>query len=514
CFADGKTIYQVNARIDEIGPLLSEKKLKWNGFDVKKIWKYLGISTSVCDWDTMLAAYVLRPKPVEAFSDVYKILYHTELPDLLSPEEALSLEMQAQAELQKRLIENSGESVYREMELPVVSILHDMEQAGILIDKKELARQSKTLETDILALEKKIHELAGGPFNIASPKQLGAILFEKLEIPAVKKTKTGYSTDSDVLSKLSEKYPIAALIIEYRELSKLKSTYVDSLPTLVDPKDERIHTTFQQALTATGRLSSINPNLQNIPIRTDRGRMIRKAFIAKKDHVLLAADYSQIELRVLAEITKDPGLIEAFRKGHDVHAATAAEVFEVPLAEVTSDQRRMAKAVNFGIAYGQGVFGLAEALGIPRAEAKTIIDNYFIKFPNIQNYMSQTIEQAKEQFYVETLFGRRRYLDELRSNVQMIRKFGERAAINAPMQGTASDIVKKAMIAVYRAIQAGEIKAQMVLQVHDELLFECHKDQAEAQSAIIKSVMENVVQLKVPMIVNVAWGTDWESAHS
>jgi DNA polymerase I len=514
CFADSENIYQVNARIEEIGPILSAKKLKWSGFNIKSIWKYLGISNATCEWDTMLAAYVIRPKPVEAFADVYKILYQAELPDLLSSEQALKLEMQAQAELQKRLVEFNGVSVYLEMELPIVPILHGMEQAGILIDKAELARQSKTLETDVAVLEKKIHELAGGPFNIASPKQLGAILFEKLQIPVVKKTKTGYSTDSDVLGKLAEKYPIAALITEYRELSKLKSTYVDALPLLVDPKDDRIHTTFEQALTATGRLSSNNPNLQNIPIRTDRGRMIRKAFIAKKDHVLLAADYSQIELRVLAEIAADPGLIEAFKKGHDVHAATAAEVFDVPLDQVTSDQRRMAKAVNFGIAYGQGAFGLAETLGISRSEAKTIIDNYFIKFPNIQNYMSKTIDQAKERFYVETLFGRRRYLDELRSSMQMIRKFGERAAVNAPMQGTASDIVKKAMIGVHDAIQAGKIKATMVLQVHDELLFECKADQAEEQAKIIKSIMENVVQLSVPMVVNVAWGTDWESAHS
>lgn len=512
-FSINNKIFQVNARTEELSDFLSQHNLNWSGFDLKSLWKNLNIQAGRAQFDTMLAAHLILSKPVESFSEVYSLVRNEDLPELLSACEALEIEMQVQSDLLKRLNESQAIDVLNKIELPVIPILSRMERAGILLDVSELQTQSLSLSHDISSLEKKIHEMAGSVFNIASPKQLGAILFEKIKMPVIKKTKTGYSTDNDVLSQLSDKYPIAKLIIEYRELSKLKSTYVDALPALVSPDDQRLHTTFQQALTATGRLSSINPNLQNIPIRTDRGRLIRKAFIAPQKKVLLSADYSQIELRVLAEITQDPGLIEAFKKDRDVHAATAAEIFEVDLADVTSDQRRMAKAVNFGIAYGQGVFGLAETLSISRDEAKKIIDSYFKKFKKIKDYMSSTIEAAKEKYYVETLYGRRRYIHELKAQNQAVRKFGERAAINAPMQGTASDIVKKAMIAVDELIASQKLSAKMLLQVHDELLFELLESEVKKESALIKTAMETVVSLNVPLVVNVAWGKNWDEAH-
>ena len=334
------------------------------------------------------------------------------------------------------------------------------------------------------------------------------ILFETLKIPSGKKTKTGYSTDSDVLTKLAPLYPICESVLTYRELTKLKSTYVDALPELIDPKDGRVHTNYQQAVTQTGRLSSVNPNLQNIPIRTPRGRAIRKAFVAPKGHLLLSLDYSQVELRVLAEITGDKGLRDAFGKNSDIHAATASEIFGVAVGEVSPEQRRMAKAVNFGIAYGQGVFGLSESLEISRDDAKAIIENYFQKFKGVKEYMLSTVATAKKQGYVETLFGRRRYIGEFKSQNGAIRKFGERAAINAPIQGTAADIIKKAMIEVYRSCEA-----TMILQVHDELVLEAPAEEVETHASRIRKIMESIVRWSVPLEVNAAWGESWEDAH-
>lgn len=509
CFSDQKQTYTVDSSKEELGKILSEQNLNWSGFDLKTIWGFFGMTGGTNPvWDTMLAAYVIKPGTVDDFSVVYKRLHQTEMPDNLTLEEILQLEISVADALAKKLVENSGDHVYRNIELPLLPILFEMEQRGILIDKKELARQAEGLVADIAQLEAKIHELAGEKFNIGSPKQLGTILFEKLKCPMGKKTKTGYSTDSGVLEKLAAKFPIAKYITEYRELSKLHSTYVEALPHLAD-ENGRVHTKFQQAVTTTGRLSSTNPNLQNIPIRTDRGRMIRRAFIADPKHCLLSVDYSQIELRILAEVTGDPGLLDAFNRDLDIHAATAAEVFGVEVDKVTPDQRRMAKAVNFGIAYGQGVFGLADTLEIPRDEAKKIIDSYFMKFKNVKEYMVSTVEKAKENFYVETVLGRRRYLEELRSPNQMLRKFGERAAINAPIQGSSSDLVKMAMIAVHK-----KTKAKLLLQVHDELLFECPNDQVEVEAQKIRESMESVVKLKVPLKVNVAWGKNWEDAHA
>lgn len=506
---DGQAI-QVEASLSEIGEVLGPKMLGWRGFDVKSLWRDLSLQEAPTPkWDSMLAAYVVKAGSIEGFDKVYSQYLGRPIQELSAPEDLLQNEFELESVLREKLEETRGMTVLEEMELPLVPVLHSMETHGILIDKEMLSQQSQGLARDIQRLEKEIHKMAGESFNVASPKQLSVILFEKMKIPVVKKTKTGYSTDNDVLSKLAAKYPICHHIIEFRELSKLKSTYVDALPALIDPHDGRLHTHFYQAVTQTGRLSSANPNLQNIPVRTERGRAVRKAFIAEKGHVLLSIDYSQIELRILAEITGDPGLNEAFRKDLDIHAATASEIFDTPLDQVTADQRRMAKAVNFGIAYGQGVYGLAESLEISREESKKIIENYFNKFKKVKDYMLDTVQVAKKQGYVETLFGRRRYMDEFKSSSQMVQKFGERAAINAPIQGTASDLMKKAMIQVYENTQA-----RLLLQVHDELLFECREDLVESEAQNIKSIMESVANFKVPLKANVAWGANWEDAHA
>ncbi len=510
---DGKAI-QIDGTLNEIGQTLFSKHLKFKGYDVKSIWRAFHVSKDIGSpvtpvWDTMLAAYVVRAGSINSFSDVYEKYLDKKIPELAGPEDLLKCELELEAVLKPKLEEANLQRVLEEFELPLVPILHDMEREGVLINKSMLKKQSVTLARDIERLEKEIHHEAGESFNIASPKQLGAILFEKLKLPAAKKTKTGYSTDSDVLGKLAPQYPICQTIMDYRELSKLKSTYVDSLPEMIDANDQRIHTSFFQAVTQTGRLSSSNPNLQNIPIRTERGREIRKAFIAKPGHVFLSFDYSQIELRVLAEITGDPGLCAAFKNNLDIHSATASEIFDVPLKEVTPEQRRMSKAVNFGIAYGQGVFGLAEALNISRDEAKSIIENYFIKFKKVKDFMLDTVQVAKKQGYVETLFGRRRYIDEFNSANGAVRKFGERAAINAPIQGTASDLMKRAMIDVYN-----NATAPLIMQVHDELLFECPTDDVESEAASVKKLMEGITKWSIPLSVNVAWGENWEDAHA
>ncbi|MAE73947.1 MAG: DNA polymerase I [Bdellovibrionaceae bacterium] len=495
--------------LQEVGRILSSKLLSWKGFDLKKTWRELQVPDAVAVWDSMLAAYCLRAGDIKSFSDVVESYLDEKIPDLADANDYFRLHKQLEVELTAQLEELDLKGVYETLELPCVRALYHMVKAGIRLDSDELKRQSKELEVDIAELEKSIHELAGEKFNIASPKQLGHILFDKLGLPVIKKTKTGYSTNSDVLQKLTDEHPIPELVLSYRELAKLKSTYVDALPQLVDKETGRIHTHLKQAATTTGRLSSQNPNLQNIPIRTERGKAVRKAFLASEGQKLLSVDYSQIELRVLAHITEDKNLVKAFTEDLDIHAATAAEVFEVPLDQVTSDLRRKAKAINFGIAYGQGAFGLADSLNIPRKEGQDIIKRYFQRFPNVRNYMQETVEQAKELGYVETIFGRRRYLPELSSSNGMMRKFGERAAINAPIQGTASDIMKKAMNDVF-----ANVSATPLLQVHDEILFECPEADVVEQIEVIQQIMESVVELKVPLKVNSAVGQDWHQAHA
>jgi DNA polymerase-1 len=417
-----------------------------------------------------------------------------------------------------QLLERNGQKLFDEVEVPLIDVLCDMEREGIRINKTFLNEYSIELAKEIGFLEKRIHELAGVPFNIASPKQLGEVLFDHLKLdPKAKKTKTGqYQTGEDILQGLSE-HEIARCILDVRQLQKLKSTYVDSLPELINPKTGRVHTSFNQAVAATGRLSSTNPNLQNIPIRTDKGREIRKAFIPRNEEfVLMSADYSQIELRVIASIAKEENMIDAFKQGIDIHTATAAKVYNIDLTEVTGEQRRNAKAVNFGIIYGQSAFGLSQNLGIPRKEAAGIIEEYFKQYPRIKNYMSDTIHFAQEHGYVETLLGRRRYLRDINSKNFTVRGFAERNAINAPIQGSAADMIKVAMIKIKNEIhnRKSEIQhSKMILQVHDELLFDVHRNEIEAMKSLVKEQMEKAVELIVPIVAEVGTGENWLEAH-
>ena len=504
---DAKVV-RVPATDAEIGGVLRTKHLRWKGYDVKPALKALGCTNAEVIWDGMLAAYVARANLIPPFEEMYQTHCGKTLPDLCTAADQMIAHQELEIELRQKMIEQDGLPVYERFDLPLVPVLTDMELKGVRIDQDELKRQSDGLATDVHRLEAEIYAAAGENFNIGSPKQLAHVLFEKLKLPPGRRTKTGFSTDSDVLDGLSAAHPVPKLIVEYRELSKLKSTYVDALPALANPTTRRVHTTLNQAATSTGRLSSTNPNLQNIPIRTDRGRLVRKAFIADPGMVLISADYSQIELRILAHITGDDGLTRAFREDLDIHAATAGEVFNISLDKVTANHRRVAKAVNFGIAYGQGAFGLADTLGIPRGEATDIIDRYFKRFAGVKRYMETTIREGIDNGYVSTLFGRRRYIDELQSKNQNQRRAGERAAINAPIQGTASDLVKLAMIHAHESLPI-----PLLMQVHDELLFECPEEDAVEMGAEIKAIMESVAELSVPLKVNVGLGKNWDDAH-
>lgn len=407
--------------------------------------------------------------------------------------------------------------LFEEIEIPLIPVLAAMESEGITLDKNTLKEISGELEKDIQKVEKEIQTLGGTNFNVSSPKQVGEILFEVLQITEKpKKTKTGqYATGEDVLAKLVGKHEIVGKILDYRELVKLKNTYVDTLPELVNPNTKRIHTSYNQVVAVTGRLSSDNPNLQNIPIRTERGREIRKAFVARdENHVLLSADYSQIELRVIAELSRDQGMIDAFQSGQDIHKATAAKVYNVSLEEVTSDMRRNAKMVNFGIIYGISAFGLSERLNIPRKEAAAIIENYFEKYPRIKAYMDESIDQAREKGYVETIMGRRRYLRDINSSNHTVRGYAERNAINSPIQGSAADMLKIAMINIHKDFIDKGIKSKMLLQVHDELVFDVLKTELEIVKPIIENRMKNAIpSLTVPMEVGMGIGKNWLEAH-
>ncbi|MEM7872004.1 DNA polymerase I [Morganella morganii] len=404
--------------------------------------------------------------------------------------------------------------VYQDIEMPLVPVLSRMERTGVLIDANVLAAQSVELTARLDELEKQAFAIAGEEFNLSSPKQLQTILFEKLNLPVVKKTPGGApSTNEEVLEELADNHELPRVILEHRSLSKLKTTYTDKLPLMVDPKTRRVHTSYHQAVTATGRLSSRDPNLQNIPVRTDEGRRIRQAFIARDGYCIMAADYSQIELRIMAHLSQDKGLLKAFAEGKDIHRATAAEVFGVPLDDVTADQRRSAKAINFGLIYGMSAFGLARQLGIPRGEAQRYMDLYFERYPGVLDYMARTREHAAKKGYVETLEGRRLWLPEINSRNGMRRKAAEREAINAPMQGTAADIIKKAMIAVDDWLQKENIDALMIMQVHDELVFEVRKEQQAEMAEKIRGLMEAAMKLDVPLKVEAGVGANWDEAH-
>lgn len=522
-------------------PLFESNKLKIAQnlkFDLM-ILKKAGIEISQPYYDTMIAHFLLDPDKRHNMDELSRTflqydpisietligkkgkdqLKMTSVPleDLTRyAAEDADITLQLQKKLNPLIIEKDLTTVFETVELPLIPVLVSMELSGVKVDKEFLNNYSKELAVDIVVTEKKIFELAGVSFNIASPKQMGEVLFDKLKLAdKPKKTKTGqYQTNEEVLVKLAHTNEIVNHILDYRELVKLKSTYVDALPLLIKESTGRIHTSFNQAVVGTGRLSSNNPNLQNIPIRTEKGREIRKAFVApSKEYVLMSADYSQIELRVIASMSGDEHMIEAFNNGLDIHASTASKVFGVPYEQVSKEMRRKAKTVNFGIIYGISAFGLSERIGIPRKEAQHIINEYFEKFPKIKSYMDNTIALAQKEGYVKTILGRRRYIADINSRNQTIKGFAERNAINAPIQGSAADMIKLAMINIDREIRKSGLNAKMILQVHDELLFEVPKSEVEQTQALVKYQMENAMKLNVPILVEAGIGDNWLEAH-
>jgi DNA polymerase-1 len=424
--------------------------------------------------------------------------------------------LQLRRVFEPKLAETGTRELFDNIEMPLIPVLASMETEGIKIDVPTLHTYSIELEKEIQAAEQAIFSDAGKTFNIASPKQLGEILFDHLKIvenPRQTKTKQ-YSTSEDILVKLEHKHPIISHILEYRSLTKLKSTYVDVLPSLVNPRDGRIHTSYNQAVAATGRLSSNNPNLQNIPIRTEKGREIRKAFVPRNEQfVLLSADYSQIELRIIAHLSRDQGMIEDFRTGKDIHTSTAAKIYGVAEELVNKDMRRNAKTVNFGIIYGISAFGLSERLNIPRGEASEIIRQYFSKYPSIKQYMDDTIAFARKHGYVETMMKRRRYLRDINSSNSNVRGFAERNAINAPIQGTAADMIKIAMIRIFEELEKAGMRSKMILQVHDELVFDARRDELETLKEVVRRGMQEALPLDVPVLVEMNTGLNWLEAH-
>ena len=432
---------------------------------------------------------------------------------LLNPEVAYNPSQPVQWETLKA--DSALWNLYQEVELPLSSILREMEQAGVRIDVGMLKQAEVQLNEELQLLEQQIYASAETTFNINSPKQVGEVLFDQLKLDAkAKKSKTGqYSTSEDVLLALKPKHPVVGMILEYRELKKLISTYISALPTYINPETGKIHTTYNQTVTATGRLSSSNPNLQNLPIRSERGQLIRQAVIPDEGCMFLSADYSQIELRLMAHFSQDPHLVEAFRSGQDIHAATAAKIFNVPIEEVTKDQRRQAKTANFGIIYGISAFGLAQQLDCSRSEAKALIDGYFAAFPRVIDYIERQKELARQQGYAITLFGRKRYLPDILSHNATVRSFAERNAVNSPIQGTAADIIKMAMVTIHRRLKEEGLKAQMIMQVHDELNFNVPLNEVEKVREIVVSEMQNVVHLTVPLIADCGVGANWLEAH-
>ena len=495
--------------LKSLADFLDYKWVRYIGHDLKFFWKILKVKNPIAEWDSMLAGHLLSSSPSPSLRKLFHTYLNIPESDFLNTSQVLNQERLLKLELLKKLEQEEMLILYQEIELALIAVLYEMENKGICIDLKEISKQSQNLEQDLKELELKIHKIAGEEFNLSSPKQLAKILFEKLNLPKGRKTKTSYSTDSHELIKIKSLHPIVPFLLEHREFFKLKSTYTDNLIALRDKKTGRIYTDFKQAITATGRISSVNPNLQNIPIRTERGQLIRKAFIAEQRKQLISADYSQLELRILAHITDDKNLQKAFKEDMDIHTMTASEIFNVPLKEVSTDLRRKSKAVNFGIAYGQGVYGLAETLSIPRASAKEIIDNYFKKFKKIKDYIETVKEEIQKRNYVKTLYGRRRYFNSEDLNRPKLRATIERAAINAPLQGTASDLVKKAMIELNESLST-----PILSQVHDELLFESPEESLKEESKEILSIMEKNDTLKTALKVNLSFGKNWFSAHS
>lgn len=502
---------------DKLIRIFSDPSKTIIGHNLKSVISILsrhGIELKNKLFDTMIAHYLIEPEQrhnMDYLADVY--LNRT---IVNSCSENADLAYQLYEKFKPILIENQLSKLFKEIEMPLVPVLATMEANGVKIDSENLKQISEQQAKEIHEIEEKIYTNAGTTFNIASPKQLGEVLFDKMQLKAPsKKTKTGqYPTGEEVLQKIINVHPIIQQILDYRGLTKLKSTYVDALPALINPNDGLVHTSYNQAVTATGRLSSTNPNLQNIPVRTDKGREIRKAFVPRdENHILLAADYSQIELRIITHLSGDPAMTEAFREGHDIHAATAARVYKVPIQEVTKDMRRHAKAVNFGIIYGMSAFGLAERLGISRSEAAEIIKNYFAEYVGIQEYINKNIAFARQHGYVETMLGRRRYLRDINASNSVVRNFAERNAVNAPIQGSSADMIKIAMTNIHKEIIANELKSKMILQIHDELVFDACLDELETLKTIVNDKMTNALPLSIPVVVEQNTGKNWLEAH-
>lgn len=506
-------------------------------YDIEVLANY-GVEVRGKMFDTMIAHYLIQPETrhnMDDMAETYLDYKTIRIEELIGPKgkgqksmrdlqpsevyeyaaEDADITLQLKNKLEPELKKRGAYDLFCNIEMPLMPVLAEMEMNGVRIDTQSLKETSRTLTERMHEIEQRIYELAGMEFNIASPKQVGEVLFEKMKIvEKAKKTKTGqYVTNEEVLQSLKGKHEIVADILEHRGLKKLLGTYVDALPKLINPRTGRIHTSFNQTVTATGRLSSSDPNLQNIPVRGEDGKEIRKAFVPEPGCEFFSADYSQIELRVMAHLSGDENMIEAFREGHDIHAATAAKIYKETIDEVSRDQRTKAKRANFGIIYGITVFGLAERLEISRDEAKKLIEGYFENFPKVKEYMDKSIQMARANGYAETLFHRRRYLADINSHNATVRGFAERNAINAPIQGTAADIIKVAMINVYRRFRKEGIKSKMILQVHDELNFSVLPEEKEKVEKIVLEEMQNALKMQVPLVADSGWGKNWLEAH-
>ena len=518
-----------NEEIEKVGQNLK--------YDITVLGNY-GIEVRGKLFDTMIAHYVLQPElfhGMDYLAEIYLNYETIKIEELIGEKgrgqknmrdisptlvcdyacEDADVTLKLKNILQEELKKEGIEDLFYKIEMPLVPVLAYMERNGARIDTVALKETSQLFSKRLAEIEEHIYSLAGEPFNIASPKQVGDILFGKLKIvDKPKKTKTGqYVTSEDVLAQLQNRHPIVKEILQYRGLKKLLSTYIDALPELVNPRTGKIHTSYNQTVTATGRLSSSNPNLQNIPIRDEDGKEVRKAFVPDDGCLFLSVDYSQIELRIMAHLSGDSNMIEDFRSGYDIHAATAAKVYKKPIGEVTKDERRKAKVANFGIIYGISVFGLAERMNVDRREAKELIENYFATYSGVQEYIEKCKQEAKEKGYVETIYHRKRYLPDINSHNAVVRGYAERNAVNAPIQGSAADIIKVAMINIYQRFKESSLKSTMILQVHDELNFNVHPDEKDIVLAIVEDEMQNAISLSVPLTADYGWGVNWLEAH-
>lgn len=534
---------QLQLPVDEalriLKPVLEDPSIRKVGQNLKYdilVLRHIGIDVKGAAFDTMIASYLLNPsRPSHGLDAIaleflnYRTMTYAEVTGTgkkqkgfdqvdvatatrYSGEDA-DIALRLKVLLEPKLREQGLDRLFEDVEMSLMAVLADMEYAGVKIDALFLQAMSVKLDQEIAAARREIYTLAGAEFNINSSKQLAEILFVKLGLTPLKRTKSGFSTDVDVLEELSHAHPLPAEILRYRSLAKLKSTYIDALPTMINPATGRLHTSLNQAVTATGRLSSSEPNLQNIPIRTEVGREIRRAFIAEQGCSLLSADYSQIELRILAHLSGDASLIQTFVRDEDIHTRTASEIFGLPADEITPEMRRKAKAVNFGIIYGISAFGLAQDIGVSNTEAKKYIDGYFSRYPGVREFIDRTVSQARSSGFVTTLLGRKRFIPELSSGSAPVRSFGERTAVNTPIQGTAADLIKLAMVFIHRAIRERKLRSRMILQVHDELIFEVPDEEITEMKDLVKKGMEGVLELTVPLRVDMGVGKNWDEAH-